>query len=154
MTIPSTAIADPSLRLVHQLLNAMCTTQCAAAISALRDQIGAYLADPDTRDGRAEDMVLSAVGLAAAVLRAKVAERGHTPTEWTVIAPHGAHHHDPDAYNTAEGALNAVLNWQDTRTWLRAATAAQTRDATVDLVCEATWLARIVIANSAGRAPR
>lgn len=137
--------------------NAMCTTQCAAAIGALRDQVGAHLADPGTRVERAEEMVLSGIGLAAAVLRATTAERGHTPAERTVTAPPGAHRHDRGAYSAAETILNTVLNWQDARpvisTWLRTFPADRARAAAVDLVMEAAWLARIVVANT-GRAPR
>lgn len=146
MSASRASTADPGLRLVQQLLGAYCATQCPAAVTALRDQIGAHLAaDPQ----HLVDMVLSVAGLGAAMLRGRVAR---DPARWEVLAPPGQHRANPDAYEAAGQVLNDTLNHRDPRPLLAEWISRGDRPGLVDLVCEATWLTRIVTANCSGRA--
>lgn len=140
--IPSSAITDPGLRLVHELYAAYCTTDTDALITSLRDQITAHLtADPDA----IEDLVLCPLGVAAGKMRERAAQEGLNATRWAVPIPAGQQRHNASAYATAGQALADVLNNQDPRPLLLGWVDLASPRAAVDLVCEAVWLARTVL---------
>ena len=147
---PDVAPHDPGARLVWQLLETYCTGGSDTAVGALVDQIGAHLA-ADTAV-RAGVMVGTANGYAATLLRVQAATKGRFGDRWNVLIAPGLHRRCPAAYDIAGLALNAALNGDCSQAVIGAWCEAG-RDATVDLVVESVWLARLVLGDvSAGRA--
>lgn len=149
MTTSGRTATDPCLVLAHQLLHAYCATQCKVAVTAILDQVDAHLtADPTQAETRVGRMVGALLDYAADLLRASVAQRGHHPVRWSVMAPAGTERRSQAAWAVAQRLLNATLNREDTTGVVRSWVVSQPPGAAVDLVAETAWLARVVAANT------